>query len=272
MTIIQNRHVHKVSVVDFMSTLQSVQLNPSELCNRTCSFCPRADSNLYKNKKEFISQEVISLVGQSLNEFKFQGRIGFVGFGEPLLDSSIINHINLIRKTCPSAQWIEINTNGDFLTRDLVKNFYDAGLTDLTVSMYDSDESEKFNEMVKDIPVRLTLRHSYNQSNLVLVDRLGIMKSQIKNINKECYIPFYKLFIDYNGDYLLCDQDWGRLSKQYNIKNVSIKEFWTNKLNDYRLNLVNGERFKNIPCNSCDINGTMLGEESFSFIKNTISS
>ena len=27
---------------------------------------------------------------------------------------------------------------------------------------------------------------------------------------KACYYPFYVIFMDYNGDYLLCSHDWGK--------------------------------------------------------------
>lgn len=270
--LIKNRYLQKVPVIDLMSTLQSVQINPTEMCNRSCSFCPRGDPLVYKNKKVFVSTEICTLVGKQLNEFNFKGRVGFVGFGEPLLNSNLTACIDKIKQNCPSIKWIEVNTNGDFLNREVVKSLYDSGCTDLTISMYDEDSSKKFISFCENIPINLTLRHYYNIKNINFIDRVSVIKGHVKNIKKQCYIPFYKLFIDWNGDYLLCDQDWGRKSNQYNIEQVTIKDFWTTKLNKYRKNLITGDRQKNSTCNSCDINGTLIGEESFEYLKNIISS
>lgn len=271
MTVIQNRINHRIPVTDFMSTLQSVQINPTEMCNRTCSFCPRVDPAIYKNRKEFISTELCKIIGQQLSEFQFKGRVGFVGFGEPLLHDNLPECVSSIRTECPTVSWLEVNTNGDFLTRDIATKLFDNGLTHLTISMYDSDETERFNEMLKCIPLTVTLRHSYNTSNIQLVDRIGIVKQVSKNINRQCYIPFYKLFIDYNGDYLLCDQDWGRKSVKSNIHTTTIRDFWTNQLVEERVNLIQANRQKNNPCDKCDVNGTLIGKESFDYIRQTMS-
>ena len=33
-----------------MEALQSITINPTELCNRTCHFCPRSDPKVYPNQ------------------------------------------------------------------------------------------------------------------------------------------------------------------------------------------------------------------------------
>ena len=35
--------------------LKSVEFNPTELCNRTCHFCPRVDPEVYPNRKLHLS-------------------------------------------------------------------------------------------------------------------------------------------------------------------------------------------------------------------------
>jgi radical SAM protein with 4Fe4S-binding SPASM domain len=265
-----HRYQQHVPVTDIFSTLQSVQINPTEMCNRTCIFCPRHDSALYKNKKEYVSIDVCEMIAKQLAEINYAGRIGFVGFGEPLLHSNIVDCVAAVREGCPSAQWIEINTNGDFLTRDLIIRLRTAGCTEITISMYDRDDTVKFDEMFSGIDIKYILRHHYDSSkvyNLTLVNRSGMLKNESKGLdNKQCYIPFYKLFIDWNGDYLICDQDWGRESKEYNIVDVAIGDFWTDKLNKYRKQLAIGNRQSCAPCHKCDAIGTLYGQESFDYI------
>lgn len=272
MNISNLRELQSRGVTDLNSTLRSVEINPTELCNRKCSFCPRVDPKLYKNQKKHISPDLCREIGQQLQDFNFTGRIGFVGFGEPLLHPNLEECIKQI-KVCKSAQWIEINTNGDFLTRDLAIKLADAGCTNITISMYDSDKTEYFKNMLHGINVELVLRHHYDegkQYNLNLINRIDIVKkNKILNVNRPCYMPFYKLFIDWNGDYLLCEQDWRKSTNKYNVRTTTIKDFWLDKLNFYRKNLVNGDR-NLYPCSTCDINGTLHGKSSFDILKNII--
>ena len=125
--------------------------------------------------------------------------------------------------------------------------------------------------MFKGSSIELVLRHHYNADkgyNLQLVNRINIVKNIKNSIDRPCYIPFYKLFIDWNGNYLLCEQDWAKVTNQHNIHTTSIRDFWISKLKSYRDNLINGNRHLQSPCNACDINGTVNGKESFEIFKN----
>jgi radical SAM protein with 4Fe4S-binding SPASM domain len=272
MNPLPHRYQQISPITDFMSTLQSVQVNPTELCNRKCIFCPRSDPKIYPNSKNHISIDTCRKIGQQLFDINYKGRIGFVGFGEPLLHPNLEECIKAIKETGVKAQWIEINTNGDFLNRKIIEKLKVAGCTDIAVSMYDHDDSEKYKMMFDGVDIRYVLRHHYDQDknyNLKIVDRIGVLKGNVKEYNRnQCFIPFYKMFIDWDGSFLLCDQDWGRLTKTYNVTNTTIKEFWSEKLKSYRNNLAVGQRSLQRPCNSCDVNGTLIGKQSFNFITN----
>ena len=63
------------------SMLRTVEINPTELCNRRCSFCPRHDSKLYPNTNNHISVDTVKNLCMSLKHINFNNRVGFVGFG-----------------------------------------------------------------------------------------------------------------------------------------------------------------------------------------------
>lgn len=262
---------NNLTVTDLISTLQRVEINPTELCNRTCVFCPRSNPNIYKNRKLHMSVKTCELIGQELSKINYAGTIGFVGFGEPMLHPQLPDCIRAVRQYTSAP--IEVNTSGDFLTKQTAQDLVSAGCTNITVSMYDSDQTEHFKNVCNELPVVLTLRHHYNveaEYNLNIVNRIAIVDKNVavESVTRPCYMPFYKLFIDWNGDYLLCDQDWARASAgQHNIHQTSIEEFWLNKINRYRMPLLTGNRSINAPCNKCDINGTVRGEENFNLIK-----
>jgi radical SAM protein with 4Fe4S-binding SPASM domain len=66
--------------------------------------------------------------------------------------------------------------------------------------------------------------------------------------------------IDWNGDIFLCPQDWQRRITMGNMMQEEIFNIWTGKiLSKYRSDLLKGNR-KTSPCNSCNAQGTLLGQ------------
>jgi radical SAM protein with 4Fe4S-binding SPASM domain len=274
MNIIDIRIKQQSGAHDLYSTLRSVEINPIELCNRTCEFCPRSNDDLYQNQKLKINLELVTKIAHDLNEMQFTGRVGFVGFGEPLLHNKLTECINLIKTLVPTVTSIEVNTNGDFLTKSKVKDLVDAGCNTLTVSMYDLDDSAKFESFTEGLDVELTTRHHYNKEdnfNLFLVNRIDLAQPESihLDINRPCYIPFYKLFIDWNGDILVCNNDWGRASNLGNVTKESIKDIWLGeKFSTYRTELLKGNRASCVPCKRCNVDGTKLGHDSVRLLSN----
>lgn len=249
---------------DKLSSLRSIQINPVDICNRFCDFCPRSNPDIYTNKNWVISESTTQKLADDLKDIKFNGRVGFVGFGEPLLHKKLARQIEIIAQT--DAKWIDINTNGDFLTAKKIKNFADAGCTHIMVSMYDKDITKELLEMRGDTNIEIMPRHCYPERfELTLVDRTNnILGKKLENITKPCYLPFYKMFIDWNGDALVCSEDWARKGILGNIHKTSIKEIWLgDEIIDYRNKLASGLRSGKSPCKNCNINGCVYGEESF---------
>jgi len=272
MNIDQLRATQQHGVYDLLSTLKTVEINPVDVCNRSCSFCPRSDATLYPNTKEKISLELISKIANDLKSIHYTGRVSFVGFGEPLLYKSLVDAVKIIADEV-DCEWIEINTNADFLTRSVASDLSQAGCTNITVSMYDSDISQVIQEQLKDIDLELTFKHCYEEKfEVSLINRNDIISQKlILNIEKECYLPFYKMFIDWNGNVLVCCNDWGRQGVVGNLNSSSIEDIWiSEEMTQYRMFLKNGDRKGVSPCKYCNINGTRYGEESFKFFNDTM--
>jgi radical SAM protein with 4Fe4S-binding SPASM domain len=272
MNIDQLRYTQQHGVHDLLSTLKTVEINPVDVCNRTCSFCPRSDTTLYPNTKEKMSLDLILKIAKDLKSIDYTGRVSFVGFGEPLLYKSLVAAVKIIADQV-ACEWIEINTNADFLTRSVATELSLAGCTNITVSMYDSDISQLLQEQLKDIDLELTFKHCYEEKfEVSLINRNDIISQKlILNKEKECYLPFYKMFIDWNGDVLVCCNDWGRQGVVGNLYNDTIEQVWlSEEMTQYRSFLKNGDRKSLNPCKYCNINGTRYGEESFKFFNDTL--
>ena len=246
--------------------LRSVEINPTELCNRHCSFCPRSDRDIYKNRANHISLETIKNICVGLNEIEYTNRIGFVGFGEPLLHPQIIDCVELVKKLIPDVKWLEINTNGDKLTRNIIEKLSGAGCSHITVSMYDRDISDKLDIMSRGVDIQMVYRHHYSKQdnyNLNIVNRTELLKNtNVCHTTDTCYIPFYKLMIDWNGDVLLCNNDWSRQNVFGNVNNDTIYDIWFGrKMNIFRKKLLK-TRKNCSPCKNCSVNGLKRGVES----------
>jgi radical SAM protein with 4Fe4S-binding SPASM domain len=192
---------------------------------------------------------------------------GFDGQAPEPIHKNLTEFVSLIRATLPDLKWLEINTNSDFLTIDKVKDLYSAGCNQLTISMYDRDISEQIKTLISGININVTFKHLYaERMELNEVNRDNILtKINIVNKRETCYLPFYKMFIDYDGKVLVCNNDWGRQGVIGDINVHSLYEIWnSDEMLGYRKKLLAKDRDMN-PCKFCNINGTLYGKDSFDY-------
>lgn len=261
-----------------MPGLSTIELNISELCNRTCSFCPRYDPAVYPNQKLFMSLDTVRNLTRQILETDWHGDIHITGFGEPHTHPKLKEIISILRE---ADVYIEVTTNGDrFIDTgdgiDYTKDMFRCGLDMLTVDCYDGDKQYADRVLtVKKLKHHgnIRLRNHYDDGNAQALieqygfnNRSGIMGGT--GVQRPCYLPFYKTLIDWDGGMVLCCNDWHR--KEGHMGNVNVEglmESWnSNKLNKIRSSLAQGKRFG--ACSGCSINGTKFGESSFSLWKN----
>ena len=124
-----------------------IEISESGTCNRKCSFCPRSTPG-FEDKKEFISENLITKVAKELKSLDYSGVIRFSGFVEPMLDKNIYNHIKNFKFFLPNCR-IEMVSNGDPLNADRLKKLFVNGLDKILISAYDgAKDVKKFEEMV----------------------------------------------------------------------------------------------------------------------------
>lgn len=270
------------NIENSFSTLFSIEINITELCNRTCVFCPRVNPKIYPNRNIHMNIEVVDRIISELVRLNYKGKISFSGFGEPLLNKDFSSIVKKFRDFLPENV-IECNTNGDKLSSEKIDEIFNSGLSKLYINMYDGpDQIEIFKNMISNSSVSeedIFLRPHWkncesNEWGLILNNRSGAVEniSKIKTfpLQKKCNFPFYKMFIDWNGDVLICCNDWLRKKIIMNVMNSSIDDIWLSKeFNDIRKKLSVGNR-EDSPCSSCDVDGEISGEKSFSFFISNI--
>jgi len=241
-----------------------IDVNTGEFCNRKCVFCPRSNPDTYPNQKIWFKNTTAEILSDQLDHIAFEGIVSFCGTGEPLFNPEINNIVKSLSK-----HKTELVTNGDLLNKKSITQIFDNGLGHMVVSLYDGPEQiEKFEKLFSSVnihPSQYSLRNRWfnedEEYGLMLTNRGGVIKQGKKvDISKGCNYTFYSLQIDWNGDILLCCQDWSKNFKFGNILFNDLMEIWTGEmLNKYRR--VHLHSRKIAPCTSCNATGTVLGNE-----------
>ena len=99
------------------------------------------------------------------------------------------------------------------------------------------------------------------------LEQISSLEDEVENLKgSKCYYPYYKMFVDWNGDVLFCSNDWGREIIIGNLLKQSLYDVWmSDKMKEIRDRLSKGDRSSS-PCNKCSVGGTLFGQPSFDLI------
>jgi radical SAM protein with 4Fe4S-binding SPASM domain len=251
--------------------LGTIELNPTELCSRRCKFCPRHDPAIYKSRNLYMEVDTVNALVSQCKSEGYVGDISIAGFGEPMLHPDLSKIIKPLRDYNTL-----LITNGDFLTQETLEPLMVAGLKKVIVSCYDGKEAKhKFEKLLATSGIDYFIKELWGDFNTVVTkndfnNRTGL--SPVAGpIGRQCYRPFYKLFIDWNGDALLCSNDWWRRETGFgNINTNTLREIWLGeKFTEIRKELAQGRRI-NEACKNCNCNGVHIGQDSFDLLKVTL--
>lgn len=262
----KSSYIDVVHLQDDLPLFSWIDINVTELCNRKCSFCPRVDEEIYPNQNLHMSIELATKIGTELELLNYSGVVVFSGYSEPTL----CPHFEALVAAFPKHVRLELVTNGDALKPSRIRKLFDAGVNYFVVSLYDGPEQvEEFNRrfteagLSKDDYILRDRWHTDEDSfGLKLTNRAGTVHAgkQPELIpNHPCYYTAYSLTVDWNGDVMLCMQDWNKKIKFGNVATQRLLDIWQSKaLSQYRKKLLNGNRACN-PCHKCNTDGTLHG-------------
>lgn len=266
--------VHELRTIEFegsnittdLEALRSIEINIADACNRACAMCPHS-LDTYKASRGTFSIELAETLNKHLREIDYKHQISLTGFGEPLLNKKLPQIAAAISKGVQLG-WMEVSTNGDIIRRDTVEKLVNSGVTNITISLYDEDNSDYFIDMLAGLEFELSFKHLYDDSYGRYVNRVQqVDRPQPLFIQRYCSFPFSRMLIDWDGTALLCANDWRRVTNFGNIRDRSINEIWNGEdYTRYREMHMDSKRSLS-PCSECNIDGGLYGKNSYEYFK-----
>ena len=88
-----------------------IELSIIDVCNRTCSFCPKSDPSIAPDTYQRMSLTLIDKLCRDLKRMKYKGSVTLCGYGEPMLHKEVFE----VCKRLAKVSFVEVVTNGDTL-------------------------------------------------------------------------------------------------------------------------------------------------------------
>lgn len=226
---------------------QQVLIETRTDCNNHCSFCPHA----FNNKPLGIMKwSCYTTIIDQLCEMNYNGRVALMLSNEPLLDNRLYSMIEYA-KSKSQRFFLDITTNGRLLTVELVDKLFSIGLDNININDYRGDRDKNLDGWSSYVE---PIYRAYDNNPKISFKRRRldeILPNYAGNIpqtfNAEdfgfCNYPFRKLTIAYNGNILLCCDDFLYDTCFGNVMNDKLLDCWNNSdLNAIRLSLLDNKR------------------------------
>lgn len=246
-----------------LDIFDTIGIETSEYCNRTCLFCPNSIST---QQRRLMNKEMYHNIIKQLSSLKFIGTICFNQYNEPLLDLRLDEFILFARKNLPKSK-LTISTNGDALTLKRWDSLKKSGLSYAIISQYDGYISHRIEELIayeenKDL-YKVEIRSAINLKS----NRCGSVNLDDSNLplKQNCLRPFSQMVIRFNGKVVLCCEDYYMKEEIGDLHIDNICDLWmSHKLNEIRNGLIKNRRHG--ICSRCNVTYEST-VESCEFIK-----
>ena len=267
-------------LMDKQTQPNRIEISLVEGCFMECEFCALQGLPNGFHSYKFMKKSTLEEICRKISEAKWSSKISITGHGEPMKHPHIFECIEIVRKYL-SKNVILLTTNGYNINNDTVKKLFESGLSNLHISEYTKfpkvkvikeelktefqvldweDKATKPSDLSSQICIRAPFEYESKSSTHKLINRCGVSDLPTKSKKlQRCAKPFRDMFISWNGDIVLCCNDFRKSLDLPNIKDGSIDELWNCEyLNSLRKILFwNGRDV--YPCCVCDFPAYRVG-------------
>ncbi len=227
-------------------------------CNRRCSACPVSVAP--RPKDGAMDDALLDKIVTELADIRYSGRIALHFFNEPLADSRIVEKVRMLARRVPKA-YVEMNSNGDFCTRDLIQDLFEAGLSYLVLTAYTDNAYARLKTIYDQLSWRQQRRIALRRAPVFIGNRAGTLDhlSVPESLHADCFQPIYKLVINYKGEALICTSDYSSKSVMGNVAHQSLLEIWRGEAFEKARTILRRRERNRIPaCAGCNQLSTPL--------------
>jgi len=231
-----------------------VELETTTACNRTCSYCPNSvfDRGSIHNEKLMEESTFRTIVDQLAN-LGFWGRLSPHFYGEPLLDKRLPQLMAYARQRLPYTKLV-IFTNGDLLAPSVYDTLLEAGVDGFLVTQHGPKPPPNIVRLRRhrdEQGARAPLDYRVFTSETELSNRAGLVDHAALETKTDCSLPSENVTIDYQGNVVLCCNDYHSTVRFGNVLEQDLAEIWrSEKYKTLRRNLRRGE-FELEICKKC---------------------
>ena len=208
-----------------------VEVETTTACNLRCSYCPNSKftRSLPENKKD-MKLELYHKIVDELAGLKYKGRFSLHFYGEPLMDKKLPELVAYAKEKLKNAN-IVLFTNGELLTINKYNELTNAGIQKFVVTQHLAKESNNIKNVLayRKINGTKSVILEYNKlKKKDMTNRGGLVNIHQKRM-KYCTLASDNLVIDYNGNVVLCCNDYLSSVKFGNINDEKIIDVWNKK-------------------------------------------
>lgn len=226
---------------------QQVLIETRTDCNNNCPFCPH---HFNDKKLGVMSWICYTHIIDDLVSMDYNGRVALMVSNEPLLEPRLFKMIEYAKRKSPRL-FLDITTNGRLLTLEMVDHLFAIGLDNINVNDYRGDRDvypDRLSDNLMDIA------ESYSNNPKLTIQKRRFDESlpnyggNIPQAMNEmpygfCNFPFRKLVVSYDGNVVVCCNDFLNKTSFGNVMSKTLLECWNDdELNSYRHALLNNNR------------------------------
>lgn len=199
-------------------------------CNRRCEYCPNAytERGTLANK-QLLDEAIFLKVMDELAEIGFQGTLVPGFYGEPLLDPRLPMLLTEAKRRLPRMN-ITLITNADFLTVPTYQELTQAGVTLFDITLHGRTASKALREVfsyhlqhrAKQVQISCSIPGNMKRWS----NRGGSLELQALEKKRVCSRPTEIIVIDYQGNMILCCQDYFSSVQFGNVRHERLMDIW----------------------------------------------
>ncbi|MBA4383424.1 MAG: radical SAM protein [Anaerolinea sp.] len=235
----------------WMGLFLSITIETTAYCNRQCDFCPNNDK-YPPREKGIMRQCLFDKLITELGKLNYSGRISPHLYGEPLTDKRMVALVGQIRRACPFAK-IMVFSNGDFLTKDILRELIKKGMDEIYVTNYDNDDKPELCRLQQQYGDFVSVRKFVDVEKR---NKAGLLENVEKagSDMRPCPRPASQLVVNWRGDVVLCCNDYYGKYLFGNVEEKGLINIWqSHKYSKFKDTLLKSGGRKEIDlCKECN--------------------